>query len=66
MFDGKSRTPNYRMQKVIQQAIQRNQLTGSHRFIDEVEKRNGIWVEFRGMGRPRRLLSEDLLSLSGK
>lgn len=42
------------METIIRQAIQRNQLTGSSRFVDEVEKRAGIRVEFRAMGRPRR------------
>jgi len=43
------------VEHVIQQAIQRNQLTGSHRFIDEIEKRMGVRIEFRGMGRPKRI-----------
>lgn len=38
---------------LIQQAIQRNQLTGGHCFIDEIEQRVGVRVEFRAMGRPR-------------
>jgi putative transposase len=40
------------VEKVIQQAIQRNQLTGSNRFVDEIEQRIGVRVEFRNMGRP--------------
>ncbi len=38
----------------IRQAVQRCQLTGSHRFIDEVEERYGQRLEFRGPGRPVR------------
>jgi putative transposase len=41
---------------VIGQAIQRSQLTGSYRFIDEIENRLGVRVEFRGGGRPRKFL----------
>lgn len=36
----------------IKQAVERNQLTGSKLFIDDVEKRKGIRVEYRGRGRP--------------
>jgi len=39
------------VEKVIQQAIQRNQLTGSNRFVDEIEQRIGVQVEFRNMER---------------
>ncbi len=38
----------------IRQAIQRCQLTGSSRFIDEVEERFGHRLEFRGQGRPAK------------
>jgi putative transposase len=38
---------------LIRLALQRNQLTGGHGFIDEIEARLGIRVEFRGGGRPR-------------
>jgi putative transposase len=38
----------------IRQAIQRCQLTGSNRFIDEVEERFGHRLEFRGQGRPMK------------
>ena len=37
---------------LIQQALQRNQLTGGSRFVDEIERRTGVRVEFRGTGRP--------------
>ncbi len=36
----------------IRQAVQRCQLTGNDRFIDEVEERYGQRLEFRGRGRP--------------
>ncbi len=35
-------------------ALQRGQLTGTHRFIDEVEQRLGIRVEQRKQGRPKK------------
>ena len=38
---------------LIQGGLQRNQLTGNHRFVDEIESRIGIRVEKRGRGRPR-------------
>jgi len=41
-------------QTFIGQALNRGQLTGSHRFIDEVESRIGIRVEHRGQGRPSK------------
>ncbi len=37
---------------LIRQAVQRGQLTGNSRFIDEVERIVGRRVEFRGQGRP--------------
>ncbi|MFC6339701.1 transposase [Pseudomonas sp. CCM 7891] len=40
--------------KTIRQALQRGQLTGTTRFIDEVERIAGIRIEHRGQGRPRR------------
>ena len=39
---------------LIHAALQRNQLTGDARFIDEVERRIGRRVELRGRGRPRK------------
>ena len=39
--------------QLIHTALQRNQLTGSSRFVDEVEKRLGQRIEQRGPGRPR-------------
>jgi putative transposase len=38
----------------IRRAIQRGQLTGANRFIDEIEEKLGKRVEFRGQGRPRK------------
>ncbi|MGB4000413.1 MAG: transposase, partial [Desulfomonilia bacterium] len=32
----------------------RGQLTGSRKFIDEVERRMKVRVEFRGQGRPKK------------
>ncbi|MCP3665320.1 MAG: hypothetical protein GY696_22950 [Gammaproteobacteria bacterium] len=37
----------------IDESVNRNQLTGNNRFIDEIERRIGIKVEKRGRGRPR-------------
>jgi len=36
---------------MIRKSLQRGQLTGSPRFVDEIERR----VEFRGPGRPRKV-----------
>lgn len=38
----------------IRQSLQRGQLTGSNRFIDEVEQKIERRKEFRGQGRPRK------------
>lgn len=40
-------------QKFIQDSVNRNQLTGNNRFVDEIESRIGLRVERRGRGRPR-------------
>jgi len=37
---------------LIREGLQRNQLTGNSRFVDEVERRTGIRIERRGRGRP--------------
>lgn len=37
----------------IREGLQRNQLTGNHRFVDEIESRIGMRIEKRGRGRPR-------------
>ena len=39
--------------QLIREGLQRNQLTGNHRFVDEIESRIGRRVEQRGRGRPR-------------
>ena len=39
---------------IIRQAVQRGQLTGRNRFIDEIEKKIGRRVEFRKQGRPNK------------
>jgi putative transposase len=39
--------------KLIRKAAARNQLTGSNRFVDEIERRTGMRVESRGRGRPK-------------
>lgn len=40
-------------QKFIQDSVNRNQLTGNNRFVDEIESRICLRVERRGRGRPR-------------
>lgn len=40
-------------QKFIADSVNRNQLTGNNRFIDEIEQRVGIRIERRGRGRPK-------------
>jgi putative transposase len=40
--------------RLIRKATARNQLTGSDRFVDEIERRTGIRVVSRGRGRPRK------------
>lgn len=37
----------------LQSVVERNQLTGSARFVDEVEARIGLRIEHRAQGRPR-------------
>jgi putative transposase len=37
----------------IRLPLQRGQLTGSKKFVDEIEKKLEIRVEFRGQGRPK-------------
>ena len=38
----------------IRRAIQRGQLTGTAKFIEEIEAKVGKRIEFRGQGRPRK------------
>jgi len=40
-------------QRFIQESVSRNQLTGNHWFVDEIERRTGLRVERRGRGRPK-------------
>ena len=40
--------------QMIQKALQRGQLTGTSRFVEQVERRLGCRIENRGPGRPRR------------
>ncbi len=40
--------------QIIRQSLQRGQLTGSKRFVDEIERKIERRVEFRGQGRPRK------------
>jgi putative transposase len=39
----------------ISLALQRGQLTGSRRFVDEIAKKMERRVEFRGPGRPQKM-----------
>jgi putative transposase len=39
--------------RLIRNALQRGQLTGTSRFVDEVEQIIGLRIEQRGQGRPR-------------
>ena len=41
---------------LIRQSLQRGQLTGSARFVDEVEEKIKRRVEFRGQGRPGKVI----------
>jgi putative transposase len=38
--------------QLIRTALQRNRLTGSSRFVEEIERRTGLRLENRGRGRP--------------
>jgi len=40
--------------KFLRDAVRRNQLTGDHRFVDEVERRTGLRIKTRGRGRPKK------------
>jgi putative transposase len=41
--------------ELIRKSLQWGQLTGSPRFVDEIEKKIERRVEFRGPGRPRKV-----------
>ena len=38
----------------IRRSIQRGQLTGTGKFVEEIEEKTGKRIEFRGQGRPRK------------
>ena len=40
----------------LRQSLQQGQLTGSARFVDEVEEKIKRRLEFRGQGRPGKVL----------
>jgi len=40
--------------KFIRDAVRRNQLTGDHCFVDEIEQRTGLRIKTRGQGRPKK------------
>lgn len=42
--------------ELIRQSLQRGQLTGSNKFVDEIEQKIEKRVEFRGQGRPRKVV----------
>lgn len=42
----------------IRQALQRGQLTGAGKFVDQVEQITGVRIESRGQGRPKRIKSK--------
>jgi putative transposase len=41
--------------KLIREALQRGQLTGSSRFVDEIEQIIGLRIKCHGQGRPRNM-----------
>ncbi len=41
--------------QLIRDALQRGQLTGNSRFVDEIEGISGVRIERRGQGRPSKL-----------
>ena len=45
--------PDYEV-NLIRNALQRGQLTGNSRFVEEIERKTGHRVELRGRGRPSR------------
>lgn len=44
---------------LIRESLQRGQLTGNGKFVDEIEKIAGIRVEHRGRGRPKKPADQD-------
>jgi hypothetical protein len=41
--------------QLINSAVGRNQLTGDSKFIDDIETRIGLRIEFRGRGKPGKV-----------
>ncbi|NWD52750.1 transposase, partial [Pseudomonas gingeri] len=39
---------------LIRESLQRGQLTGNTRFVDEIEAVKGLRIERRGQGRPAK------------
>jgi putative transposase len=44
--------------RLMRQAIQRGQLTGTERFIEEVAAKIGKRIALRGQGRPKKEVAE--------
>ncbi|HSW12368.1 MAG TPA: transposase [Solimonas sp.] len=44
---------------LIREALQRSQLTGTAKFVDEIERIAGLRIERRGRGRPRKNVEEE-------
>jgi putative transposase len=42
----------------IRHAIQRGQLTGPDAFVEEIEAKLGQRIEFRGPGRPKKVVAQ--------
>ena len=43
-------------QQFIRTALDRNQLTGRTVFTDQIERKTGIRIEYRGRGRPEKTM----------
>lgn len=48
--------------RLIRDALQRGQLTGSDRFVEEIERIAGLRIERRGQGRPKKCLGPSAVS----
>ena len=53
MAPRQARYANKPKQRFSQQQLERHQLTGHGAFVDEIERRIGVRVESRKLGRPR-------------
>jgi putative transposase len=40
--------------ELIRESLQRGQLTGSKKFVDQIEEKLNQRIEFRGPGRPKK------------